>query len=303
LKAIVREISKLKLKAFSTIFFFLYISCNLVKAESFNPKISLDLIPPCVGQGKTLVIMIKSKELLKNLHGRFQNQKIDFFLVAKRSVYHYRGILGIPIKTPPERYKIKIFLIKNGEKLFLQSAYIEVKKVNFPVTKLSIPKVKRKFLKTEHIEKEANTISEVLLKSERKQLWTDKFILPAKGKISSPFGAYRVYNDGLTSWHHRGIDIANNEGTKIYAPNNGKIVSDQPFMVHGETIIIDHGQNIFSILCHLKRKLKRRGEYIKKGEVIGILGQTGLSTGPHIHWSLCIGGVRVDPLQAIAQTF
>ncbi|MDY6862412.1 MAG: M23 family metallopeptidase [Thermodesulfobacteriota bacterium] len=297
MKAIAGRFSKVFLKMFYALLLLFYMNRPLSGDPLCDSKISINVDPICIGQGKTLIITIESKNLLKNLHGRFQNKKIDFFLMAKSSVYHYRGIFGISIKTPPDIYKIKIFFADNGEKIFLQSASIEVKKVNFPATKLSIPKVKRKLLDSDFIEDEADIIKKTLLESEERQLWDEKFIFPAKGKISSSFGAYRVYNDGSSSWHHRGIDIANKENTKIYAPNNGKIVLSRSFMVHGETIIIDHGQNIFSILCHLKRRLKKIGEYIKKGEVVGFLGQTGLSTGPHVHWSICVGEVRVDPVE------
>ena len=93
------------------------------------------------------------------------------------------------------------------------------------------------------------------------------------------------------------MDIANLEGTEILAPNSGIVVFSKDMKVHGGTIIVSHGQGIFSILSHLKERLVRKGEGVKRGQLIGLMGQTGLATGSHLHWGLCASGVVVDPLE------
>ena len=93
------------------------------------------------------------------------------------------------------------------------------------------------------------------------------------------------------------MDIANKQGTEILAPNSGIIVLSEDMRVHGGTIIISYGQGVFSIFSHLKERLVKKGEEVEKGQLIGTMGQTGLVTGPHLHWGLYVSGVVVDPLE------
>jgi murein DD-endopeptidase MepM/ murein hydrolase activator NlpD len=256
--------------------------------------INVKIEPKSVGQGKTLVIYLESPETLKDLEGEFLGRGIRFYETGKN---RYRAILGIPLTAEPGRYKV-LFRIKRKKGLKIEwKETLQVKKTIFKKETLSIPPKKSKHLTSKYLGKEGKKIRKVYRKEESKQLWKGRFILPVEGRISSPFGVYRVYNKGKASWRHRGVDIANKEGTEILAPNSGTVVLSQDMRVHGGTIIISHGQGIFSIFCHLKGRLVNKGEEVKKGQLIGLMGQTGLATGPHLHWGLCASGTVIDPLE------
>ena len=269
----------------------LFIFSFFVQAQGL---ISVRVEPESVGQGKTLVIYLESPGALKDLEGEFLGREIRFYEVGRN---RYRAILGIPLITEPGRYNI-LFRIKTKDGLRVEwKETVQVKKTVFKKETLSIPPEKSRHLTSKYLGKEGRKIRKVYKREEVEQLWEGKFILPAEGRISSPFGAYRVYNKGRASWRHRGVDIANKEGTEILAPNSGIIVLSKDMRVHGGTIIISHGQGVFSIFSHLKERLVKKGEKVGRGQLIGLMGQTGLATGSHLHWGLCASGTVVDPLE------
>lgn len=121
-----------------------------------------------------------------------------------------------------------------------------------------------------------------------------EFVLPATGPISSPFGLRRILNDQPRS-PHSGLDIAAGQGEPIFAPASGKVVATGNYFFNGNTVLLDHGQGLISMYCHMSRIDVQKGEVIKKGEVLGAVGQTGRVTGPHLHWSISLNNARVDP--------
>lgn len=127
-------------------------------------------------------------------------------------------------------------------------------------------------------------------------LFNDGFIKPIEGgRISSVFGSQRILN-GVPKNPHNGIDIAVPRGTPVKAMADGKVLlSADNFYYAGNFIIIDHGLGLNSMYLHLNESLVEEGQMVKKGEVIGKVGTTGRSTGPHLHWTVQWFNKRVDP--------
>jgi murein DD-endopeptidase MepM/ murein hydrolase activator NlpD len=127
-------------------------------------------------------------------------------------------------------------------------------------------------------------------------LFANGFTRPIKGgRISSVFGSQRILN-GVPKSPHNGIDIAVPRGTPVEAMSEGKILlSADNFYYAGNFIIIDHGLGLNSLYLHLSESFVKEGQFVKKGEVIGKVGTTGRSTGPHLHWSVQWFDKRVDP--------
>ena len=122
-----------------------------------------------------------------------------------------------------------------------------------------------------------------------------KFIWPALGRISSPFGFKRFFNDEPRA-PHAGLDIAAGFGTVVLAPANGVVVQTGDYFFNGQTVMIDHGQGIVTMLCHLSRIDIGIGQTVAQGDVIGLVGKTGRATGPHLHFSVSLNNTRIDPL-------
>jgi murein DD-endopeptidase MepM/ murein hydrolase activator NlpD len=127
------------------------------------------------------------------------------------------------------------------------------------------------------------------------------FIQPTQGRYSSPFGLKRFFNDEPRA-AHSGLDIAAPIGQTVLAPANGTVVGVGDYFFNGKTILIDHGQGVISMLCHLSKIDVKVGDLLKQGQAIAAVGKTGRATGPHLHWGMSLNNQRVDPLLFLPQT-
>ncbi len=133
-----------------------------------------------------------------------------------------------------------------------------------------------------------------LLEKKKNLLASTPSIMPAKGLRTSKFG-YRTSPFTGQKEFHAGLDIANRKGTKIFATANGKISFAGKRMFIGNEVLIDHGHGIVTKYGHLSKILVKSGSRIKRGDVIGLMGSTGRSTGPHVHYEVRVNGIPVNP--------
>lgn len=126
-----------------------------------------------------------------------------------------------------------------------------------------------------------------------------KFIEPLHSKITSSFGKARVYNGSLKGYHS-GTDFRAEMGTPIISANDGKVALVEKRFYSGGTVIIDHGEGIYTCYFHMSKFYVKKGKLVKRGETIGLSGKSGRVTGPHLHFSARINSVQIDPLQLIS---
>ena len=148
--------------------------------------------------------------------------------------------------------------------------------------------------------KERLDIESTLSESTLEPQWIGHFIMPAEGRVTLPFGANMVL-DRDEVYIHNGVDLSMPSGTLIKSSNAGKVVIAKRFPGYGNCVVVDHGGGIFSLYAHLQECSVNVGQVVKKGDVIGLCGSTGKSSGPHLHWSISINGEYCDPLKLIEE--
>ena len=149
------------------------------------------------------------------------------------------------------------------------------------------------------IKKENNAIGEARAINSNLIFFKEKFIMPVKGIISGVYGSQRILN-GKPRWPHYGIDIAAKQGTMIKSSATGVVtLAEDDLYYTGGTIIMDHGHGISTIYSHLENILVSVGDQINQGDIIGTVGSTGRSTGPHLDFRINWFQTRLDPLSAI----
>jgi len=148
----------------------------------------------------------------------------------------------------------------------------------------------------ERIRREQARVSAARQRDDDRADFAKAFLWPVQGRISGRFGNQRVYN-GKPGSAHSGMDIAAPTGTPVKAPAAGVVTfADPDLYLTGGTILLDHGFGISSNFLHLSRIDVKVGDRIEQGQVIGAVGSTGRSTGPHLHWGMSWFDVRIDPL-------
>lgn len=234
----------------------------------------------------------------------YKGHKFYFTQISSASNQFYYAFIGLDGELQPGDHTFKLFL-QQGDKTWEKAEFtLNLGVREFRTRKLQVapqyvePPVEMR----ERIEREAELLRIVISIVTPEWLGDGSFIWPHSGRLTAHFGDQRLYNNRRTSFHN-GIDIAAARGEPVIASNSGQVVLASNFYFSGKMIIINHGLGLFTSYNHLDKILVRRGQRIKKGEVIGLAGSSGLSTGSHLHWSARIGQNRIDPLSLLALTF
>ncbi|WDL70709.1 M23 family metallopeptidase [Helicobacter winghamensis] len=199
-------------------------------------------------------------------------------------------ILAIPYYSKPS-----VVVLENGERVeVVQGSY---KKESIQV---SPSKAKPNPKNQERIKKEREEANAIYNNYSQKRLWDSTFMLPMQSKITSSYGNARVFNGEIKSYHS-GTDFRAVIGTEIFASNRGKVVIAKDRFLAGGSVVLDHGEGVFSMYYHCSAIKVKVGEIVEKGDLIAFSGATGRVSGPHLHFGILVRGVQVDPLDFIAQ--
>ncbi len=216
---------------------------------------------------------------------------------------HMGGVIGIHSFTTPGVYPLTLtFTDVNG----VTSTYqvrVSVLDGGYGQENIDVPTERQDLLDSATVQSELDKVIAVVSGNSPTRYFDELLALPAPGAVTSGYGTRRTYAGTTGLSFHGGADFGGAVGTPIFAPAGGVVVLAEQLDVRGKAVIIDHGWGVYTGYWHLSEIFVEVGQTINKGLPIGALGNTGLSTGAHLHWEMWVGGVQVNPIQWAQQTF
>ncbi len=221
-----------------------------------------------------------------------------YTLIVKEKKDGAWAIIAADLESEAGQYHI---IFREGKREI--SSGIRLTTEDFGTDRLTLPADMTEFNEATlaRISRERATLKKVFAESAPNRLWRGAFIRPLSGRISGAFGRRRILNGELRR-PHGGLDIAAPKGTTVLASGGGRVAFVGDFFFYGNLVVIDHGQGLFTLYAHLDSVLIKKGDTLKAGEAIGLVGATGRATGPHLHFALLVGPARVSPLDFIRLT-
>lgn len=208
---------------------------------------------------------------------------------------------SVPLGTASGEVVLEVTVRDNLGRQSVRQYPLEVLADERPLETLNIPTELLPQASSDNRAFEEAALRELSISNSPTPLWQTPFILPTEGTPTSLFGDWRRYSSEDAPRYHTGHDIAALVGTPVLAANNGVVVLAGDFPIRGGLVVIDHGANIFSHYAHLEGFDVREGDTVAQGDVIGRVGSTGMSTGPHLHWEMRIGTQPTAPLAWVGQ--
>ncbi len=241
--------------------------------------------------GDTLSVLIKPEQpTTSSISVRLNQKNYPTFAVAPNV---YRALLPT---TPLEKPGKRLLRVSSPDGQ-VRNLAVWVGDRKFPIQRIYLRPGKAGLGATKHELERVAALKQLVTPQ---KFWNGPFIRPNRGRITTIYGVRRYYNGKFAlDYYHRGVDYAGAAGSPVVAPAAGRValvgLVSQGFRVHGNMIGIDHGQGVTSVFLHLSRINVKEGDFVKAGQVIGAVGSTGASTGPHLHWGLYVQGESVDP--------
>jgi len=271
------------------IIFVLLVSATITLAGNAVAEPKIAFSPKKAGPGDILLVTIKNTK--GPVEGTYNGKQVHFN-AGKKS---FKAVIGIDLDSKPGTYPLEMLV--NGRKILRN---IKIVKKKYPIQRLTLPEhmvilTPENEARVEREQKRMATIWPV----DSLRIWNGNFKNPLPGKeIGTVFGVRRIINN-IPKSSHTGVDVNAEEGDPVHAPNDGVVVLVDDQFYSGKSVVLDHGQGIYTMFFHLSRVNVKYGQAVMKGDVIALVGSTGRVTGAHLHWGARVQGARVDPLELI----
>lgn len=253
--------------------------------------------------GNILIISIDNlnKDETVNLKTNAVKTDINIYPYGEK----FMSILPLDLYLSPNDYEISAVFNEGTNTEYVQTKILSVKKKEFKTQYLTVSEeLNNSNNDYKSIQEFAQYVKPARMESVPKKLWEGQFIMPIEGKLTTDFAEIRYVNNEMSSSRHSGIDLAAPTGTDVKAPNNGKVtLAMNGLLSTGNTLVIDHGMGLFTSYYHLDTITVKVGDVVEKGSVIGTVGTTGFSTGPHLHYAVSIYNSYVNTYQVLSGIF
>jgi len=261
-----------------------YLSLPAPHADAFQAKV----LPSRIRPGDVFMIRVSGLKKAAGPSALFNDKPLHFSSCGKGC---YIGLGAFDLSTRPGAYRM---LLKVGQQKTMLR--MRVLKDRFETIHLNLPeeKVSPGPENIVRIKKEADLLNSIWeIDSER--LWEGSFLLPLQNPLSTPFGTKRIINMETVSIH-KGLDMKGQEGEGIKASNKGRVVLTEELFFGGNTVILDHGQGIFTVYMHMSGFKVSPGDLVLKNDIIGFVGSSGRASGPHLHFGVKVTGINANPV-------
>jgi len=249
--------------------------------------------------GGVALITVSSPQDLTALTGEIAGRPVRFWPGA--SAREWNGLTGIGLDAAPGSAALTIQGTTASGASATAHVPLVVERYRYETRRLTVdPKmVNPPESELARIKQETQAMADAFAILTPERLWRSAFDAPVPGAPNSSFGRLTITN-GKPAGRHQGADFRAATGTPVHAPNAGRVVLAQNLYFAGNTVILDHGLGVFSLLAHLSRIDVQPGAVVARGDVVGQSGATGRVTGPHLHWAVRFGEMTVDPLSLMS---
>lgn len=248
--------------------------------------------------GEVVVFEIRSSRPMRNMEISAFERSFPAF--TENEGLLWTCLVGIDRDTKPGKYGFKLEGAGTDGAPVSTQGTLNVLPKEFPSRSLTVePKyVSPPADVLDRIRKERELVDSIFTAITAEKLWHGSFQAPVPGEVISAFGKRTVFN-GQPRSSHSGTDFRGAVGTPIRAPNSGRVVWTGDLYYTGKTVILDHGQGLYSYLGHMSAITVKEGDRVETGNIVGKVGATGRVTGPHLHWTVRLRISRVDPVSLL----
>ena len=257
--------------------------------------------PNEVQQGSVAFITVDLERVPLRVTGKWIGKDLAFFKSDNPKIWY--ALAGADLETQPGTYDLTLTAVMVGGRVIHSLKKVDISAANFRSGAVDVPE---NFVEPDAASKKQIAADEVLKNRAFSHLiaapqWSGNFVTPVTAKPTDSFGMTRVFNEELSSTH-RGTDFPVNEGAPVVVSNSGTVVLAKELFYEGNCVIVDHGQRFFTIYMHLSKIEVKAGNKLGKGERLGLSGQTGRVTGPHLHMGVRWNGAYLDPTKLLGLT-
>jgi len=257
--------------------------------------------PDDLQQGSVAFFTVELDRAPLRVTGQFIGKNLAFFKSDNPKIWY--ALAGADLETKPGTYDLSVRAIMPGGIVARSLKKVEIAAGTFSTGPVNVPE---NFVEPD-AESQKKIAADQLLKTRAfahflpAPQWSGDFVTPVQAKPTNSFGMTHIFNEELSSTH-RGTDFPISEGSPVVVSNSGTVVLAGDLFYEGNCVIVDHGQRLFTIYMHMSKIDVSVGDKLVKGDRLGLSGQTGRATGPHLHFGVRWNGAYLDPTKLLALT-
>lgn len=259
--------------------------------------LTVSVSPRTLQPGSVVMLSVTSTTPISTLTGHAFQRPVRFWAAGANE---WQGLVAADLEAKPGAYDVELTGTDASGRAVAAKTALSVARKQFETRRLKVGNefVNPPAAESERIAAEAKRLASLFTQT-TPRAWRGSFHVPVPGAATSSFGRLTVLN-GKPRGRHQGADFRAASGTPVVAPNAGRVVLAEDLYFSGNTVVIDHGLGMFSLLAHLSRIDVSAGRDVARDDVLGASGATGRVTGPHLHWALRMSEFSVDPLSLVA---